>query len=217
MARFGDDYTAIHIRWGTRSLLHERHNGWSTDKTAARLRQLADEWAARATAVRQETAAPIRPQQILVKVDGDGMGVGVLDNAHGYRFVPVCASSTPLRSSEFTNRRPELWFTTARLAVMGRLDLSALDRDTKARLRQQAMAPRWEARSGLIWLEPKEDTKDRLGMSPDDMDALNIAYALAGANEIPQFVDTKPAAVQPATRGAPAREQGRRGLFGRRG
>ena len=221
VARGGLDWTAIHIRWGTRSVHHERHNGWTTDKTAARLRQLADEWAGRATAVRQASAAPIRPQDIVVKVDGDGLGVGVLDQSHGYRFVPVCASSAPIRSSEFSNRRPELWFTVYRLATMGRLDLSGLDRDTLQRLRQQAMSPQWEVRNGLIWVEPKEVTKARLGASPDCMDAVNIAYARSGIAGVAQFIDEeKPEGVAPkaVSRGVPHRVQERKrgGLFGRR-
>src|SRR5436305_1803076 len=32
-ARFGDDFTAIHVRWGCCSMAHERHNGWDTART----------------------------------------------------------------------------------------------------------------------------------------------------------------------------------------
>ena len=40
------------------------------------------------------------------------------------------------------------------------------------------MTPTWKVNSqGQRAVEPKADTKRRLGRSPDDMDALNLAYA----------------------------------------
>jgi hypothetical protein len=36
------------------------------------------------------------------------------------------------------------------------------------------------------WRQPKSDTKKRIGRSPDDMDALNLAYAAAQQVYIPQ-------------------------------
>ena len=43
VARFGDDYTEIHVRVGCNSMHHEAHNGWDTAQTAGRLKQLARE------------------------------------------------------------------------------------------------------------------------------------------------------------------------------
>lgn len=215
-ARYGSDYTAIHVRWGIRSKHHERHNGWDTGRTARRLREMADHWASEVNARRPKNSAPIQGKEILVKIDGDGLGVGVLDQSNGYRFVSVCASSRALRESEFTNRRPELWFTTARLASAGKLDLSELDRETLARLRQQFMAPKWELRNGLCYIEPKEITKGRLGFSPDDADGLNLSFARAGTGGVPKFIGEPATTPLAATRGAPQREQQAIGLFGRR-
>ena len=40
------------------------------------------------------------------------------------------------------------------------------------------MAPQWKLDShSRRVVEPKSDTKKRLGRSPDDMDALNLAFA----------------------------------------
>ncbi len=45
------------------------------------------------------------------------------------------------------------------------------------------MAPTWKLDSqGRRVVEPKQDTKKRLKRSPDDMDALNLAYASANTN-----------------------------------
>jgi hypothetical protein len=58
VARFGDDFTESHVRWGPVSTHHESANGWSTVRTAKRLAELADEWAERAT--RQRPSGSLR-------------------------------------------------------------------------------------------------------------------------------------------------------------
>ncbi len=60
--------------------------------------------------------------------------------------------------------------------------VSRLDSETRRRLQVQALAPEWapDAR-GRRRLEPKAKTKERCqGRSPDDVDALNLAYYEAG-------------------------------------
>jgi hypothetical protein len=48
---------------------------------------------------------------------------------------------------------------------------------TRARLRQQFLAPAWDlAHAGRCRVEPKEVTKEKIGRSPDDADALLLAY-----------------------------------------
>ena len=222
VARHGDDYTEMHVRWGDRSTHHERHNGWGTDRTALRLVEMCREWAERATRARPTGAAPITPQQIAVKVDADGLGVGVVDQRQGHRFLPVCGSGRPLAPDEYVNRRAELWFTTARLARAGKLDLSGLPRDVRQRLRQQAMTPMWWPQSGKCRVEEKIEIKRRLGFSPDAMDAMNLAYCPAGGLGVPQ--PAGPARdprgnLDPATRnanGGAFAGGGRPNLFGQR-
>ena len=169
VARFGDDFTAIHVRRGAVSLHHESANGWGTDQTAGRLKQLADAYGKR---------AGIEGKRVLVKVDDDGVGGGVTDQANGYAFVGLSGASKALDPEGYPNRRSELWFATAERALEGRLDLSRLPADTRRELRRQAMAPRWRLDSqGRRVVEPKDDTKRRIKRSPDDLDAMNLAYA----------------------------------------
>lgn len=169
VARFGDDFTAIHVRRGPISLHHESANGWSTVETAGRLKQLAGIWGAHAN---QE------PKRVLIKVDDDGLGGGVVDNADGYRFVGLSGASRAIDEEGYPNRRSELWFAVAERALEGRLSLVRLDAETRRELRRQAMAPTWKLDSdGRRVVEPKADTKKRIKRSPDDMDALNLAYA----------------------------------------
>ena len=49
--------------------------------------------------------------------------------------------------------------------------------DTVQRLKLQALAPKWKmGPKGQRVVEKKEETKKRIGHSPDDMDAMNLAY-----------------------------------------
>jgi hypothetical protein len=56
--------------------------------------------------------------------------------------------------------------------------VGVLDRPTRARLRQQLLAPAWgyDERTGRRVVESKVETKKKIGRSPDDADALQLAY-----------------------------------------
>ena len=177
-ARYGDDYTAMHTRWGGRSLRHERHNGWDTVRTLERLKDLAVWCADQVNTIRPRQAKPVAPEEIPIKIDADGFGASIFDNRGGFNIIPVPASGKPLKPYEFSNRRSELWFVTFRLARAGGLDLSGLPQEHQQRIRQQFFAPTWSPDGGGNHVvEDKAITKQRLGFSPDDADAVNLAYA----------------------------------------
>jgi hypothetical protein len=81
-----------------------------------------------------------------------------------------------MREDLYPRKRDELWFEVAERARRGQLALGRLDRKTLARLRQQLLAPTWELRGGQRIVEKKDDTKEKIGRSPDDADAMNLAY-----------------------------------------
>ncbi len=167
VARFGDDFTSIVARRGACALHHETHNGWDTGQTAGRLKQLAGKLAQKGE----------DPRKVRVKVDDDGVGGGVTDQRDGYAFEGCSGAARALQPNDYPNRRSEAWFVTAERADEGRLDLSRLSPHSLALLRRQAMAPTWKLDSqGRRVVEPKDETKKRIGRSPDDMDALNLAY-----------------------------------------
>lgn len=167
VARYGDDYTSIVVRRGPSVLHHETHNGWNTAQVAGRLRQLCHEFAAPGEA----------PERVEVVVDDDGVGGGVVDQRGGFSFRGCGAGTRAIRDRDYPNRRSELWFATQERASRGDLDLSGLPDATLRLLRRQAMAPRWHLDAeGRRVVEPKHETKKRLGRSPDDMDALNLAF-----------------------------------------
>jgi hypothetical protein len=167
----------MHVRWGAISLHHEAHNGWSTDRTAGRLKQLCREWADFANSKRGPTVAKLDPKLMPVKIDDDGVGGGVVDQAEDFGFVPISAASSASYVDDYPNKRSELWFGTAERAKMGLVSIARLPRDIQHRLKQQAMAPVWKLdAAGRRVVEPKADTKKKIGRSPDSMDAMNLAY-----------------------------------------
>ena len=178
VARFGDDFTSVVVRRGCCVLHHETHNSWNTGQTAGRLKQLAAEFA----------GLEEDPRQVEIHVDDDGVGGGVTDQAGGYHFVPMSGAERAVAREAYPNRRSELWFGVAERAAEGRLDLSRLSPMARALLQRQLLAPSWRLDSqGRRVVEAKAETKKRIGRSPDDADALNLAFA-----SVPQLeADTK--------------------------
>lgn len=168
VARFGDDNTSIVARRGACALHHETHNGWSTTQTAGRLKQLAGELANKGE----------DPTRIDIRIDDDGVGGGVTDQGGEYLFTGCSGAARANAPDDYPNRRSELWFVGAELARDRRMDLSRLSGQSTDLLRRQAMSPRWKLDSqGRRVVEAKSDTKVRLKRSPDDMDALNLAFS----------------------------------------
>lgn len=169
-ARYGDDFTSIHVRWGDTSLHHESWNGWGADKTFARLKDLAFEWAAKATAHRDPAAIGVTPQQIVLKLDDDGIGGTLCDflQRDGYFAVPIGAATKSI-SGRYPNKRSELWFQVADRARMGKLGVALLPEDVKRRLRAQCLRISYDLNAaGQRVVEPKDITKELIGRSPDD-------------------------------------------------
>ena len=118
-----------------------------------------------------------------VKVDAIGIGwgiVGMLEEAlstNGDRAAPtihaVNVGTAALNPERFPKLRDQMWWELGReLSQSGGWDLAGLDDTTTAQL----IAPRYKLFSGRVKIEPKDDTRKRLGRSPDDADALLLAY-----------------------------------------
>jgi len=177
VARFGDDYTSFHVRRGNCSLWHETHNGWSTVQTAGQLKQLIKQFARKPNPVLANDVGE-DPRKVLVKIDDDGVGGGVTDQKEGYNFSGLSGANRAVMPNDYPNRRSEMWFSTAKRAEEGLLDISRLDAEMQRLIRQQVMAPKWNIDAqGRRVVEPKDITKKRIGRSPDDADAFNLAYA----------------------------------------
>lgn len=194
-ARFGDDFTTVHCRWGHTSVYHEARNGWDGFQVADWLREVATKYAAEATKRRPQTAKPIEWQNIVIKIDDDGFGGGVQDilSRWGATYVGIGAGTRSI-SGRYPNKRSELWFQAADRAGAGMLSLGMLPKATLARMRQQALAVQYMIdAAGRRVVEPKDETKLKIGRSPDDLDSLNLSYLEGWQFDTAHFLEGKPA------------------------
>jgi len=185
VAMFGDDSTAIHLRSGPMSLLHEEHNGWTPQQTAGRLKDLCVEYA---DVYNSWAVIPTRPRlepsDVSVVIEVDGYGYSVLSHCDGFgnwSGFKAGEASTALDHKgqpRYTKRRSEMWFTGKEKAMGGQMDLSYLPQDVLQKLRLELMSSMyWATSSGAIQVEEKVDIKKRLKKSPDGADALLVCYA----------------------------------------
>ncbi len=194
VAVYGDDWTTIHSRIGAISLAHSTANGWGPEETAGAIKEECRRLAGWMNAILVPLGHPeVTPEEILVAVELDGYGAGVLSHGRGWAWSGVSASGSPMDKEQFRNVRSELWFTTRDKADTGGIDLSRLPRDVLLRLRQQLMQPTYELNgAGQKDVEPKKFTKKRLKRSPDDADGFNISHYAAGINGGAEWVDADP-------------------------
>ena len=160
---------------GDRTVVYERRGRVAGRKWSARTPDPAEalELVLQALTEAPETSA--------IKVDAIGIGWGLCgmlelalaDTRGAPRICPVNVSVAALDPTRFPLLRDQLWWDIGREFCRDRVwDLSAIDEGTQAQL----IAPRYRRFGGRIKIEKKEDTKKRLGRSPDDADALLLAY-----------------------------------------
>jgi hypothetical protein len=182
VARFGDDDTALHVRQGGNSVYHESANGWSVVQTAERCKQVA---------TRFGREMRLDPRRALIAVDDCGVGGGVVDilRSEHWNVVGVNAASAyvaPRRATlagdeDHPNLRSALWFGLADAAREGNVSFARLEQHVQQTLRRELTAPTYtlDVRGRRV-VEPKDLTKKRLGNSPDNADAVHLAYATVG-------------------------------------
>ncbi len=170
VARFGDDWTAFHIRKGGVSVMHESYNGWSLIQTSARAKSLVEEYG-------QKYGIP--PRQVVIAIDDAGVGGGVTDilKHEAYNVVAVNGAGKAKDPLNYPNCRSNAWFSLATQMDEKQISLAKLPVAVRDELRRQAMAPtfRLDAQGRRV-IEPKADTKKRLKRSPDDLDAMILAF-----------------------------------------
>jgi hypothetical protein len=205
----GDDCVAIHDRWGEASLGHESSNTMDPEKLFNRLIARADYLASLVNRARPVTHAPCLPRDIPINIDDDATGNAVTAflRTRGYNVHPIGAGTRAKREFSYPNKRSELWFEVRDRAKVGLVNVSRLDRRTQRRLKRQLMAPTWELRGEMRVVEPKQDTKEKIGRSPDDADAFNLAYYDMAEYEAAKTIDTprRPMGPQPGERRGPFR------------
>ena len=158
VARFGDDKTVYSVIQGNRLMRQEAESKKDTMEVAGKARRFYQDEAAKA-----------------VYVDDVGVGGGVTDRLReqGVSVVPVNAGEKAIDSERFANKRAEMWWMLREWIC----DDGSIPNDT--RLIADLTAPKFTYTSkGQIKLESKDETKKRLGRSPDFGDSLAITMAV---------------------------------------
>jgi hypothetical protein len=207
----GDDWIALHVRWGAVSVLHETSNTMRPTVIVGKAKEMCRTLAEMVNSRRAPRAERLKPEEIPIAVDDDGTGGAVVSFLleAGHRAVAVGAGCAASRPGRYPRKRDELWFLAAEKARAGLVNFSLLDRPTQRRLKQQLLAPAFELDSaGRRAVEPKDQTREKIGRSPDEADAVNLAYHELGGFEVPPAIETPRRELVP---------QGRRSFFNRGG
>lgn len=177
VARFGDDKTVIAVRCGPCLIHVESHSGLNTTQIADRLRFVARETFGRLGLEKDaSTTVPI-----LID-DTGGYGAGVIDQAQGFNFVGVNASTVAV-DPRYPNTRSQLWCDLASLAKAGALDMSRLSLNDRQIVKRELTAARYVIDGyGRRRVESKQKIKELTGRSPDHADAICLAFYLAGSS-----------------------------------
>lgn len=121
-----------------------------------------------------------------VKVDSNGVGfnvVGELRNAgrrgdHPAAVHGINVGEAATDPKTYVNLRAEVWWAVGRVGSQKReWDLSAME-DAETTIAQLLMPRYLEDIKGRIQIEPKDDIRARTGMSPDEAEALLLAYVV---------------------------------------
>lgn len=165
--------------------------GGGGDETVIRERRgrvAGREW--RAHTDRPEQLAPLILKAILdtgatsVKVDSIGVGFGVIGElrnlstkgAHSAQIIGVNVAEASSEVDKFQNLRAQLWWEIGRvLSERGGWDLSKMD-NADVTVAQLLEAQWFLNDRGKIQVEKKDEIRKRLGRSPDNADALLLAF-----------------------------------------
>lgn len=162
VARFGDNSTVIYPRLGydARSFGYREYKGLDQVQVAEKIIDVIKEF----KAVGKEVAG--------LFIDGGGLGVGPIDILRRLGYNPTDVLNTRLKGGKYAYRSDENWGK-----MRDAMPNLALPRDAKleAQLTQREFG--FEANSGRIRLETKDQLKARSIDSPDVADALALTFA----------------------------------------
>lgn len=170
VARYGLDRTTLYARRGAVVLGREQYAKQGTMETVGRVIRFVEAHVPRGS----------DPKRVAIKVDDGGLGGGAVDRLEelSYNVTGINFGGLSIDREEFFNRGSEMWISLAYRARDGRLDLSRLDETAYRTLSAELRARRYKIQSDkTLRVEGKDDLKKRIGRSPDDADALVLAFA----------------------------------------
>ena len=171
VARYGDDLTVLLVRQGGVILEIQYYQGKAITEVTGLSARLFRKYS--------DTA---KGNRVFLKTDDSGVGGGVTDMLREQEIpvTPVNFGASPIDKEHFANLRVELFHVVKRELEERRLSLPDHDQ-----LAAQLIAPKYRTNSrGKLELEPKSETKKRLGVSPDFADALAISFANTDGAEL---------------------------------
>lgn len=165
VARYGEDKSAIYRNRGG---VIRRIEVWSKEDTM--------QSAGRAVRILKKHGIVRAPMNI----DIIGLGSGVFDRMRELRYnvAPFQGSQRALNPAKFKNRRAEAYWNFRELMDEGMIDLDPDDTE----LATQLQSIKWSTDSaGRIYIESKEDIRERGLPSPDLADAAVMSTVSAGS------------------------------------
>lgn len=157
VARFGDDRSVIFPRQGLAAFKPVIMRHQRTTDIAARVAQAEATWGSECTFVD----------------DSGHWGHGVIDNLHAAGHSPIgILFEDKAIDPRYGNKRAEMWMTMAEWIKKG----GALP--NMPELVRELTAPTYTFVNGKFMLEPKDQIKKRLGVSPDLADGLALTFAM---------------------------------------
>lgn len=163
IARYGDNQTVVYRNRGGQIRLEDHWGMADLMTTSGRLVNIATKHHATVS--------------VPMTIDTVGVGGGVFDRMkeQGLDVISFVSSGRANRPDKFQNRRAELFWQFRLDLEHGLIDLDPADE----KLHNQLMSIKWGVTStGKIYIESKEDMKDRGVPSPDMADA--AVYSTAG-------------------------------------
>lgn len=172
-ARFGDDRTTIFVRIGSVALSGREVRQFDTLAIVRAIKEVLEDLC------RQFNLPKEWAKKIKVNIDvTGGLGTGPLDllKSEGYDVTGINSSESPKDKQLYKNKRSELWFDVRDRVKAKNLDLSRLPIDIRRRLMKELSTPMYQIKAGKKVVEEKEETKKRLGESPDLADGFNLSF-----------------------------------------
>jgi len=205
VARFGDDKTVNVSLRGKQVGYLMSYQGRDTMWTVGALREMAEREAAVWNEQRSSHEPPLSPKRIPIYVDDTGVGGGVTDRLREleYNVIPINFGARARDPKKYVNMRNELWFELSLGMKEIALPPNSFARGDGGLLVADLCAPMFRYTSDGRRMESKEETKKRLGRSPDFGDALALAWR--GQMKVPE---RKFASLESATRESPWRIRG---------
>lgn len=178
----GNDDTAFHVQKGGVSIYHEAFHGQNPTRTAQKAMSLA-------LMLGSELGFSDPRRQVVIAVDGVGIGAGVVSDIleDGWRLVVnvnTWASLAESGRTDYPDLRSALWFGFALECKRGNIALGGVSKQALNDLRRELTAPiYWLDLRGRRKVEPKLETKERIGRSPDNADATLLAFCNCGGQD----------------------------------